>query len=237
MFVLSIDKKQIEASTKAVYGADFNATEYLRRFFDLEYGIPTPDTQLYTDKLISRFDLDANFDERTHPEIQYDRKHFVEYFDLLANAMNLSLRARERCITRLRIVMDNTPSDQYLKPVLVALLIILRSNLPDLYTQIINGEASPEDVIGKLNSLSGGKFEQSENFVTVIHAYLLIADPDRERAQNRGKELVREAKDRGEDSYAASLLRMKQIILQNNRSHMPIDEIAKKVDLVSWVRK
>ena len=40
VFVLSIDKSQLEASTAAVYGEKINAREYLRRFIDLEFGLP-----------------------------------------------------------------------------------------------------------------------------------------------------------------------------------------------------
>lgn len=40
VFVLSIDKKQLEAITAAVYGERIDAPEYLRRFIDLEYALP-----------------------------------------------------------------------------------------------------------------------------------------------------------------------------------------------------
>ena len=53
--------------------------------------------------------------------------------------------------------MDETSSNQYLDPILVALLIILRSNQSDLYNRIISGEASPENVMEFLASLPGGK--------------------------------------------------------------------------------
>jgi hypothetical protein len=64
IFVLSIDKQQLEASTAAVYGAAINAAEYLRRFIDLEYGIPAANSKRYTENLIKRFDLDPVFAER-----------------------------------------------------------------------------------------------------------------------------------------------------------------------------
>ena len=48
VFVLSVDKSQLEASTAAVYGEKINAPEYLRRFIDLEYGIPVVQTKRFT---------------------------------------------------------------------------------------------------------------------------------------------------------------------------------------------
>ncbi|MDR0634721.1 MAG: KAP family NTPase, partial [Azoarcus sp.] len=65
VFVLSIDKQQLEASTKAVYGAESNAPEYLRRFFDMEYSIPAIPDERYTANLLARFGLDPVFAERT----------------------------------------------------------------------------------------------------------------------------------------------------------------------------
>ena len=236
VFILSIDKKQIEASIKAVYGAEINATEYLRRFFNLEYGIPTADTQLYTDSLITRFGLDPIFEKRKHPHIQKDRQDFVLFFNLLATAIGLSLRAIERCITRLRIVMDQTPSDHYLDPALVALLIILRSNEPDLYGRIISGTASPDDVIEYLTSLPGGKIQQSDSNTIALYAYLLLADPDRERAQSCHEKLELDAAS-GNDAYASSLLRMKHAVGKYVPWNTSLADIAKKIDLVSRVRK
>ena len=236
VFILSIDKKQIEASIKAVYGAEINATEYLRRFFNLEYGIPTADTQLYTNSLITRFGLDPIFEERNHSAFRYDRKHFVEFFNYLATAIGLSLRAIERCITRLRIVMDQTPSDHYLNPVLVALLIILRSNQPEFYGRIISGADSPDEVIEYLTSLSGGKIQQSDYSTIILHAYLLIADPDRKRAQSRDEKLELDAAS-GNDAYASSLLKMRNDVGRGISWNISLADIAKKIDLVSWVRE
>lgn len=230
VFVLSIDKKQIEAGIKAVYGAEIDATEYLRRFFNLEYGIPIPDTQNYIESLITRFDLDSKFQARNSPKTRYDRKHFVDFLNVIANATGLSLRAIERCITRMRIVMDQTPRDQYLDPVLLALLIVLHSNQREYYDQIIDGQVSPDDVIKYLNSLPGGKLGKRE--INILHAYLLIADPDEERYDKRVEELrLKES----EDQVASSILLNIGSIQGSGRFDIPLIEIAKKIDLASWV--
>ena len=72
--------------------------------------------------------LDDMFAKRTHNELRYDRQHFIEYFTLIANATHLSLRARERCLTRLVVVMDQTAENNFLFPPLVAMLIVLRAS-------------------------------------------------------------------------------------------------------------
>ena len=230
VFVLSLDKKQIESSIKAVYGAEIDAAEYLRRFFNLEYGIPDSDTELYISSLITRFGLDPMFNERNSSITRYDRKHFVDYLNILANAKGLSLRAIERCITRLRIVMDQTPSDQYLDSVLLALLIVLYTNEREYFNQIVNGQVSPEDVIKDLTSLSGGKLPQKE--INVLYAYLSVADPDKGRAEERIKELRTK---QSKDHEAYQLLLIMNKICGNDRYNISLDKIAKKIDLVSWI--
>ena len=140
IFVLSIDKKQLEASVKAIYGADSQATEYLRRFIDLEYfipGIPNTQSEKYIEKLFNDFGLTDVFEKRNYQ----DKELFIKFFTVLADGIGLSLRAREHCIARLCIVMDQTPENNYLDPILVALLIVLRSNKPDLFTELISGKA------------------------------------------------------------------------------------------------
>ena len=170
------------------------------------------------------------FNERNSSITRYDRKHFVDYLNILANAKGLSLRAIERCITRLRIVMDQTPSDQYLDSVLLALLIVLYTNEREYFNQIVNGQVSPEDVIKDLTSLSGGKLPQKE--INVLYAYLSVADPDKGRAEERIKELRTK---QSKDHEAYQLLLIMNKICGNDRYNISLDKIAKKIDLVSWI--
>lgn len=241
VFVLSIDKQQLEASTAAVYGATINATEYLRRFIDLEYGIPAANSKRYTENLVTRFGLDPVFAERKGSEVAYDKKNFIEFFTLLANAMDLSLRARERCITRLRVVMDQTPSNHYLDPILVALLIVLRSNRAELFASLISGEASAETVMEFLASLPGGKEFQSGRPGLLIHAYLLAADINRDRAEVQDKQLRKDSEDEkvseNERQYASELLEMKRHISGGMRMGVSLAPVAAKIDLAARVRE
>lgn len=240
IFVLSIDKQQLEASTAAVYGAAINAAEYLRRFIDLEYGIPATNSKRYTENLMKRFDLDPVFAERKGSEVAYDRSNFIEFFTLLANAMGLSLRARERCITRLQVVMDQTPSNHYLDPILVALLIVLRSNNTALFNGVISGAASADTVMKFLASLPGGKEFQTGRPGIVMHAYLLAADNDNDRTRLLEDKLKNDSENEKlpEDSRrrAANILEMKQRINGGMRMGISLAHVAAKIDLAAMVR-
>lgn len=240
VFVLSIDKQQLEASTAAVYGSAINAPEYLRRFIDLEYGIPAAQSKRYTETLIKRFGLEPVFAERTGSTTAYDHSNFIDFFTLLANAVGLSLRARERCITRLRVVMDQTPSDRYMDPILVALLIVLRSNKPDLFTRVISGEATAETVMEYLASLPNGDEFKTGRPGIVIHAYLMAADRNHDSVQKRAAQLREDAENEKlpEDKrrYAAELLEMKRSINGGMRMGISLAPVAAKVDLAAMVK-
>lgn len=240
VFVLSIDKQQLEASTAAVYGSAINAPEYLRRFIDLEYGIPAAHSKRYTETLIKRFGLDQIFAQRTGSTTAYDRSNFIDFFTLLANAVGLSLRARERCITRLRVVMDQTPSNHHLDPILVALLIILRSNKSELFTRVISGEAPAETVMEFLASLPNGEEFKTGRPGIVIHAYLMAADRNHDRVQKREAQLREDAENEKlpEDKrrYAAELLEMKRHINGGMRMGISLAPVAAKIDLVAMVK-
>lgn len=240
VFVLSIDKQQLEASTAAVYGSAINAPEYLRRFIDLEYGIPAAHSKRYTETLIKRFGLDQIFAQRTGSTTAYDRSNFIDFFTLLANAVGLSLRARERCITRLRVVMDQTPSNHHLDPILVALLIILRSNKSELFTRVISGEAPAETVMEFLASLPNGDEFKTGRPGIVIHAYLMAADRNHDRVQKREAQLREDAENEKlpEDKrrYAAELLEIKRHINGGMRMGISLAPVAAKIDLVAMVK-
>ena len=242
IFVLSIDKSQLEASTAAVYGEKINAPEYLRRFIDLEYGIPMVKTTRYTTTLITRFDLDVSFSKRNGEQTRYDKDNFVNTFTQLADVHGMSLRARERCIARLSVVMEQTDSNQYLDPFLLALLIILRLKNASLFARICSGDDGPEDVMKYLSNLPGGACLVAGRYGLLIEAYLIAADPNKERTESRNVALQRQVDNTDVSdpiavkSRARELFNMRRHIFSGFRNSVDLAHIAGKIDLVAAVR-
>lgn len=239
VFVLSLDKRQLEASTAAVYGADIDAVEYLRRFIDLEYGVPLASTQRFSDSLLTRCELDQVFGERKG-EVASDRSHFVEFFTAIADLFGLSLRARERCITRLRVVMDQTPSNHYLEPILVALLLVLRSNAADVFWGFVRGERSPEEVMALLRGFPRAKDLLKNRVGLIVEAYLIASDPDESRAEARSARLrvlaADEHPDEQDRTHARDLLDMRRYIGGVWGRGMSLKTVAGKIDMAASIR-
>ena len=240
VFVLSIDKMQLEASTAAVYGERINAPEYLRRFIDLEYGIPVVQTKKFTEALFARYELDSVFAARNGSETRYDRSNLVETFTALADIFGLSLRARERCITRLAVVMDQTPIDHYLDPIVVAFLVVLRLKNLELFSAICSEAASPKEAMRFLATLPGGANFVADRDGLLIEAYLLAGDSNEERKLARYKALEVTAQnasaDPAEKSRAGELIRMFRLVSGGYGRRFRLRHVAGKIELAASVQ-
>lgn len=240
VFVLSIDKRQLEAITAAVYGQGIDAPEYLRRFIDLEMGIPAANSKRFTERLISRFGLDPVFAERKGSESRYDKGNFIDFFTAVADALGLTLRARERCITRLSVVMDQTPSNHYLEPVLVALLIVLRTKEPKMFRKVVEGRAAPSETIDFLVDRVSPVASLDERVLLVIKACLIVEDPDQKRRQAKMDELhatvINDRLDEALRNDAKELLEMIKAFGGGMRMGRRMTTLAAKIDLAAMVR-
>jgi hypothetical protein len=241
VFVLAIDKAQLEASTAAIYGSRINAAEYLRRFIDIDFAIPVAKGKRHTEELMSSFELDELFSGRSKfSELRNDRDNFVAYFTKLADLFDLSLRARERCFTRMRLVMDQTPPDHYLDPVLVALLVVLRAKQPSLYANICRGHVSSDDVVAHLAALPGGQAFVQDHSGIVVEVFLMAVDRDQKRASAKRAELKRLLEDNDAPPdvrrRAEKIFQMSQAVPGPGRGGIDLDSIARKIDLAANVR-
>lgn len=239
LFVLSLDKQQLEASIAAVYGQGINSREYLRRFIDLEYAIPAIKTKQFVESLLLRFGLNDLFTQRAqHAELQYDRQNFIDFFSTLSDVVSLTLRAQERCITQLRVVMDQTPNDHYMDPILVALLIVLKACQPELFLKLCRGDATAKDVMEYLNSTAAGKEFAIGRYGIIVEAQLISSDNNYDRKTKIVNEIsefinnqdIKENKDR-----AMELMRMIQHSSRGMRD-ISFSHISKKIDLAAWIK-
>lgn len=240
VFVLAIDKTQLEASTAAIYGNKINAAEYLRRFIDIDFAIPQVKGKQYTEGLMELFELDELFSKRAHPELRNERDNFIRFFTALSDVYQLSLRARERCFTRMRLVMEQTAQDHYLDPILVALLVVLRAKEPQLFAALVGGALSANDVMQRLARLPGGQALVADRMGVVLEAYLIAADENDKRIASRHEELKKTIEDAGTDSVvrerASALVEMCRHVPGVMRGKIALAAIASKIDLAANVR-
>lgn len=239
VFVLSIDKKQLEAATGAVYGEKIESSEYLRRFFDMELRLPQPDSKRFARTQVQRFGMDEYFIERRkNRETQYDGDHLAETIGELANIFQLSLRAIERAMARVALVCSQTPANQYLDPILVAFLVVLRIKNIEMFEKVAARQAGPDQVMDYIRALPGGASFANSHFGIIIETYLLTGDSDVQRKETRIANLKVAAagtESTPKTSHAQEILRAMEYVPQGHfrRYKFSISDVANKVEMAS----
>lgn len=100
IFVVATDSKQLAHSINAVYGDNFSSERYLKRFFNQEYSLITPNNYAYANYLFESYNLADNkrlfspLDEQQNPNKNIN----IEIFSLYASFFKLSLRDQEQIV-------------------------------------------------------------------------------------------------------------------------------------------
>jgi hypothetical protein len=239
LFVLSIDKSQLEAATCAVYGEKIDSSEYLRRFFDMELRLPQPDSKRFAGAQVKRFGLDEYFGERRkHHQTQHDGDHLIETFGALAKVFRLSLRTIERAMARVALVCSQTQTNHFLDPILVAFLVTLRIKNIGVFEELVAGHTSPDQTMAYVRSLPGGAEFAGSHLGTVIETYLLTGDTNETRKNSKIASLrtaAEAASEQPETSRAKEIIEAMRYTPPNSfdRYHFSISSVASKVDLAS----
>ncbi len=109
MVVLAINRAELRHSVESVYGNDFDADWYLRRFADLHISLPPPDEQNLTtflDELLETTGLSARFTTSSN-------SHSAWMLKLLAESPGRSLRDLEQAVHLAVVALASlVPSDQ-----------------------------------------------------------------------------------------------------------------------------
>ena len=140
IFVLSIDKVHLSSSVKGFYGSDqINADEYLRRFIDLEYSIPSPSkegSKKFVRYLYEYYSFKTFFSSEGH-----GKEAFLSMAELLFEKCNTPLRQQEQIFALSRVAI-NSFKDKSINDLscLFFILIYLKVTKNDLFKKIEQNE-------------------------------------------------------------------------------------------------
>ena len=150
VFMFGINRDELCKSLQSIYG-DIDTDIYLRRFFDMEFTLPEPDSLAFSRHMIQSFGLDAFF--RTLSDNPNARFH-LEEFQLLSNffpplwsGLGLSLRDIDYCVRLFSLVGRNIELRRNSYPWLLGLLITLKVKNVTLYRQYIEDDIRGAKVI------------------------------------------------------------------------------------------
>lgn len=176
VFVLAMDKIQLSHSVKGVYGAEFEALGYLRRFIDIEYTLPKSNLDEFIEQLYINFGFNDFFEKRKqYRSFQYDAEHLKSTFKLLATTNNLSLREVEQLFSKINLVIHSTSVNTNLHPALLAFLIIVKEYHIDSYNRYMDKIVTPEELIELLYSMVPESVRFDSFPCMLIEGYLIAA--------------------------------------------------------------
>lgn len=180
-FVLAVDRNQLEASVKQLYG-DIDFENYYLRFITREANLPQAtkiNTRSFIDQLYKKYlenDLSKNF------SFPFDNKSIPRLLDLmgtLAQAFRFTPRQTETAFrTFFQIIAISKPNKMAIFIWVEAAMFMCFLFICDkkTYSKIGQGKASPQELIDYLKSLdfnnTRGKGDEREVIITVLSCYM-----------------------------------------------------------------
>ncbi len=174
IFILSIDKEQLGYAIQGYYGSSkIDTDEYLRRFIDLEYQLPKPDTDSYTKYLFDYFSFDGFFKEQL--EKKNDKNNFVSFSMSLCNLFNYTLRQYEKLFAFTRVVLRSIHKDtKNCSPDFILLLVHLKLFNENLYKQIKDKNLTTQQLVDEFETLFLTPKSERINDIIYLEAQLVF---------------------------------------------------------------
>lgn len=148
IFILAVNLSELANSVSALYGSDFDAGRYLRRFIDRPFNLPSGDRSRFLQSLLESTQLT----EVISPYSQ--ERHLLNTY--VVGAPHVSLRDIEQGVFNLGVTLNAVPRLKGSIPELYELticLVVFRMVAPDIYQRLITGEVSDLEALQALNRL------------------------------------------------------------------------------------
>jgi hypothetical protein len=134
VFILSIDREQIEQSIKSIYGQGMNSDGYLRRFIDFRLRLPIPSIKGLCNSLYERFQMNEVFEKRNNKN--NEQLTLIDTFTILAGSYQFSPRVIEQCFTEMNLILRTTSATTNIFPEILAFLVAVRAYKPEIYIKL-----------------------------------------------------------------------------------------------------
>ncbi len=147
VFVLVMNKKQLEVAVKKVYGQDIDAHTYLQKFITIESSLPQnkKESHVYDIKKYSQ----RLFELHGFTEPKQEHSVFYENIVILSKHYDLSLRQLEKVYTNIVIVGLGLSNKDYLTEIVVFLAMVKVCD-PPLFNRLKHKDISFSELIEKL---------------------------------------------------------------------------------------
>ena len=194
VFVLAVNRTELAHSVKVLYGNDFDAEGYLRRFFDIDFHLPAPDRDSFVSELISTMQIDqylSNLQVRMYSidEIRVSMTLLRNFLALPSLSLRRVTQAAHRFALMLSLIDEQVPS----LAITMVVALMLRTVDRGLYSKFVTSNVSDLEVANTIFSHPNmSDFRQSREGM-LIEATIVVAMRSRSirRFEDIDSELLR----------------------------------------------
>ena len=173
VFVLTADRSQLAHSVKTLYGTEFDASGYLKRFFDVDFLLPEPDRQTYAYAILKSVGI-VDYMENLDPSIaKSDWNTAINMLAMYYSKSGLSLRSVGQEIHRLGLALASLGSDRYPFVLSIAVLSMMRSADRELYDQFVAGAVTDEETVDRVFTTPGFIALRESQFDVWVEAIII----------------------------------------------------------------
>jgi DNA polymerase III delta prime subunit len=139
VFVLSVDRRQLENSVKAIYGTEIDACGYLLRFIDYRFRLPEPNSYInYFKAMMDKFGLYELIKNINSFRLICKVDLIREYFSIFTVIYELSLREQEKFFTELNLFLRILPVNHELFEDVIIFFLMTRLKHEAFFGKIIS---------------------------------------------------------------------------------------------------
>lgn len=182
VFVLAINGRELSHSVRSLYGVEFDADLYLRRFFDAAVSLPDPNLQeLTTNALrITGFDsLGARIP---------DRRDLASAREVLVDILKMSsvdARTVLQSLHVLGLVLGSTRERYYALPFAAAVATVVRIHDVNIFSELTRGNATDEAAIRAVRSRCEDRAWSSSDSANLFEAAIMCIVKQKASAEVR----------------------------------------------------
>ena len=148
VFVLAVNRTELAHSVKALYGNEFSAEGYLRRFFDLDFRLPSPDRGKFIRNTLALNGVNE-FLESSQDQFAYSQVALSTLITFLDQS-GLKLRDISQALHRLTVVLLSLQKTEPVFFSTLTVLTVLGAVHSNIYSQFVNPSISADDAIESL---------------------------------------------------------------------------------------
>jgi hypothetical protein len=148
VFLLVMNKNQLEESIKSVYGQNIDSHTYLQKFINVEVNLPKQSTDrykndidIYSSKLLELHEIETWGEDR----------NILETLKPLAKHFNLSLIELEKVFTNISIIYASSKSNHLRLIPIILLISILKVIKPHIFQKLLNNSINYSELCSAIN--------------------------------------------------------------------------------------